>query len=139
AICKSRARRTFHSRKEFGMRIRQGWLVLAAAVCAGGWLYAEEKTGAGKAAGKSAAGQLLCPVSGKPAKLANKVMTPEGPVFFCCEGCPKKFEADPAKYKEKVTAQREVLAHYPKVQENCPISGKAVNKEVFAEADGQKV
>jgi len=111
-------------------------IALALVLGIGGLIYAEEKADAGK--GKSAAG-LLCPVSGKPAGLANKTMTPEGPVFFCCDGCPKKFEADADKYKEQVAAQRAVLAHYPKVQETCPLSGKPIIKEAFVESEGKKV
>ncbi|MCC6755786.1 MAG: hypothetical protein IT199_05370, partial [Solirubrobacterales bacterium] len=91
------------------------------------------------AAESSKAGQLLCPVSGEPAKLEAKAMTADGPVFFCCDGCRKKFEADPAKYQEQVTAQRAVLAHYPKVQETCPVSGKPVDKQVSMVSEGRKV
>jgi YHS domain-containing protein len=85
------------------------------------------------------AGQILCPVSGKPASFSHKVMTDDGPVFFCCDNCPKKFKADPAAYSEKVEAQRKVLATLPRVQTSCPMSGKPINKEAFVEQDGKKV
>jgi len=46
--------------------------------------------------------QTTCPLSGKPIK-ADVFVEHEGKkVYFCCPGCPKGFEADPAKYLSKL-------------------------------------
>ena len=78
-------------------------------------------------------------MTGKPAKLSQKLDTAKGPVFFCCDQCPKKYEADPAKYEKKVEKQQEVLMHYPKVQEKCPLTGKPIDAKVTSDKGGQKV
>jgi YHS domain-containing protein len=39
--------------------------------------------------------------------------TDDGPVYFCCKGCAAKYKANPAKYAEKVAAQRKFLAEHP--------------------------
>jgi YHS domain-containing protein len=80
-----------------------------------------------------------CPVMGEPINFAVSVATDDGPVFFCCKDCIPKYEADPAKYAEKVAAQRKALADRPKVQVLCPVSGEPVDPKVFVEHDGAKV
>ena len=81
----------------------------------------------------------ICPVMDKPIDFGISVMTDDGPVYFCCKGCPDKYKADPKKYAEKVAAQRKALAAMPKVQVTCPVSGKPVDKKVFIEKDGKKI
>ena len=39
-----------------------------------------------------------CPVSGKEVKAASAADYKGGKVFFCCDGCPQAFKANPAKY-----------------------------------------
>ncbi len=114
------------------MSARSCCLTAVVMLALGGSTLAEDKAAA-KPSGP------LCPISGKAVDLKVKTMTDDGPVFFCCEGCSKKFTADPAKYKEQVAAQRKALAHLPKVQETCPLSGKPISKEAFVQADGKKV
>lgn len=46
--------------------------------------------------------QDKCPVSGKPINTSVKTDYKGKTVYFCCAGCPKAFEADPAKYEEKL-------------------------------------
>lgn len=46
--------------------------------------------------------QTACPVSGKPINTAKSVEFKGEKVFFCCDGCPKAFEADPAKFEAKL-------------------------------------
>ncbi|TLD71424.1 YHS domain-containing protein [Phragmitibacter flavus] len=43
-----------------------------------------------------------CPVAGKPAKDSVTTKHEGKDVAFCCNGCKGKFEADPAKYADKV-------------------------------------
>ncbi len=81
----------------------------------------------------------LCPVMGDPANLAVSTPTDDGPVYFCCKDCIPKYKADPAKYADKVAAQRQALASRPKVQVTCPVSGEPVDTSVFVEKDGKKV
>ena len=81
----------------------------------------------------------MCPVMGMPVDFCVMTMAEDGPVYFCCKDCPEKFKADPKKYAEKVAAQRKVLAKMPRVQVTCPMTGKPVDKTVFAEIDGVKV
>ncbi len=80
-----------------------------------------------------------CPVMKETVDFNVKTMTADGPVYFCCGDCIKKFEAEPAKYEAGVKAQRAALAKLPKVQTACPISGKEVSKDAFIEKDGQKI
>ncbi len=68
-----------------------------------------------------------CPVSG--AKLGSMgkpvVVEHEGrEMRFCCNGCPSKFKADPAKYLAKVDEQLTAMQkpYYPVT--TCPISGQ---------------
>ena len=81
-----------------------------------------------------------CPVmSDEPVNLAVSIPTPEGPVFFCCKDCIPKYQADPAKYAAKVTAQRKALADRPKTQVACPACNEPADAKVFMESGGQKI
>ena len=80
-----------------------------------------------------------CPIMGEPINLAISTPTEEGPVFFCCDGCVKKYKENQGKYSSVVAAQRKALADRPKVQTTCPVSGKAVDRKVSIEVDGNKV
>jgi YHS domain-containing protein len=44
----------------------------------------------------------LCPVSGKPIDVTKFVEFEGKRVAFCCDNCPKTFQADPAKFKDKL-------------------------------------
>ncbi len=46
--------------------------------------------------------QTVCPVSGKPINIEKKVDHDGQAVYFCCDGCPKAFQADPAKFVAKL-------------------------------------
>lgn len=80
-----------------------------------------------------------CPISGDAVDFSAKLDTDDGPVYFCCEGCIKKYKKDPAKYADKVAAQRKALEKLPRIQVVCPLSGETINPKVFYEKDGQKV
>jgi YHS domain-containing protein len=111
-----------------------GTLAVAAVALAGGE-YDHAKAKHEHDVGAKAA----CPISGNPVNLAVSVATDEGPVFFCCEGCISKFEADPSDYADDVAAQRKALADRPKIQVTCPVSGKPVDRKVHIDHKGRKV
>jgi YHS domain-containing protein len=46
--------------------------------------------------------QTVCPISGKPIKVASSLEHDGKNVYFCCDNCPKAFKADPAKYIDKL-------------------------------------
>ncbi len=80
-----------------------------------------------------------CPVRGEPANLAVSTPTDDGPVFFCCKKCIKRYAADPDKFAKVVAQQRKALAKHPKVQVTCPVSGNPVDQKVYTEHKGRKV
>ena len=90
-------------------------------------------------AAKAKAERPRCPISGDPVDFSVKLTTDDGPVYFCCEGCIKKYKKDPAKYADKVAAQRKALEKLPRVQVVCPLSGEPVNPKISFEYNGQKV
>lgn len=69
----------------------------------------------------------LCPVSGEPVDQEGTSVkfTYLGKEYeFCCEGCLKKFKAEPMKYiKEELP---------------CPVMGEAAKQDVFTVVDGVK-
>lgn len=69
-----------------------------------------------------------CPIMGGPADLSIFTKTDDGPVYFCCPSCVKKFEADPGAYAAKVAEQRKALADRPKVQVKCPVNDMPIRK-----------
>jgi len=79
-----------------------------------------------------------CPVMGDPVVFSISTQTEDGPVYFCCKSCVKKFKADPVKYAEKVAAQRKALAKRPRVQVSCPMTGKPVRLDTVVEHGGKK-
>lgn len=75
------------------------------------------------------ASKALCPVAGEPIDFFTSTDTADGPVYFCCKGCIKKYNDNPAKYAKETAAQRAILAKLPKIQTNCPVSGKELDSE----------
>lgn len=80
-----------------------------------------------------------CPISGDPIDFFSKTMTADGPVYFCCDGCIKKFKKNPDKYKAQVAKQRAMLAKMDRVQVTCPVSGEPVDTKVFTGTGNKKV
>jgi len=83
--------------------------------------------------------KALCPITGEAINLAVSTETDDGPVFFCCQACVKKYAESPDKFGEQVAAQRKVLATRDRVQVKCPVSGNPADPKVFAEQEGRKV
>lgn len=103
------------------------WTV-AAAVLVGSLAIAEDA--AKKDFGK-------CPVSGGPAKEDASIEFKGKKVYFCCDGCPSKVEADAKPFLAKIHQQWAVTRQI--VQVGCPFSGGPVHEKTIIEVDGAKV
>src|SRR5262245_7092083 len=71
----------------------------------------------------------LCPVMDEPVNFYIQTDTKDGPVYFCCKKCIAEYEKEPAKFADKVAAQRKALHALPAVQVACPISDHPVDKK----------
>jgi len=80
-----------------------------------------------------------CPVMGGPIDFSVRALTDDGPVYFCCKSCVKKFTANPEKYAAKTAKQRKALRALPRVQVACPITGRPVNQDIFVKHGERKV
>lgn len=71
--------------------------------------------------------QTTCPVTGKA---IDKATSPhvdwQGQrIYFCCDGCPGKFKADPEAFFAKAAAKGVVFEN---VQTTCPVSGEKLEE-----------
>lgn len=89
--------------------------------------------------GAEAAKLPNCAVMDEPIDVTVKIMTSDGPVYFCCKDCISKYQKDAAKYKDNVAAQRTAMAKMQRVQVTCPVSGKAVDGKATSTVGGQTV
>jgi len=80
-----------------------------------------------------------CPITGEPIDFSVSTDTAEGPVYFCCKGCIKKYKANPQKYAKLVADQRTILSKREKIQVKCPVSGEEIDEQVTADYNGKKV
>lgn len=102
------------------------WTIAAAALV-GSLAIAEDA--AKKSFGK-------CPVSGEAAKEDASIDLKGKKVYFCCEGCPSKVEADAKPFMAKIHQQWAVTGQI--VQVGCPFTGGKVNEKTMVELDGAK-
>lgn len=109
--------------------------VTAAGVAAPAWA----QTADAKPAAKAEMKLPMCPIMDETVDFSTKLATDDGPVFFCCPECMEKYKTDPAKYADKVAAQRAALSKMDRVQVACPMSGDAVDPTTATEIGGQKV
>jgi YHS domain-containing protein len=73
----------------------------------------------------------------KPAKEANSVDYKGGKVFFCCQGCPKAFEKDTAKFA--TSANKQLVTTGQAKQVACPYSGKDIAEGTAVKVGGVDV
>jgi YHS domain-containing protein len=90
-------------------------------------LYAEDK--------KDPLAAAKCPVSGKEVKADKTVDYKGGKVYFCCENCPKAFDA--AKHGAKANHQLVVTGQAK--QEKCMFTGGKLNPETKIDVKGAAV
>lgn len=77
--------------------------------------------------------QVTCPVTGEPVNADVTIEQGGKKVAFCCKGCVKSYQADPAKYQAK-------LANSYTYQTKCPVMDEEIDPKVFmTSAKGQKV
>jgi hypothetical protein len=80
---------------------------------------------------------LKCPVSGKPAVADKTVDFNGGKVQFCCENCPKAFNANPKKFAGKANLQLIQTGQLKQVK--CPLTGRPVAADKAVEIEGVKI
>src|SRR5262245_21280626 len=66
---------------------------------------------------------VKCPVSGKPVKADKTVDYKGAKVYFCCENCPKSFNAE----KHGTKANYQLVQTGQAKQKACPISGEKID------------
>ena len=116
------------------------FLAIAAVLSWTGAAHAQHKEDAQSAPPAAKEPKLpACPVSGEPVNFLVSTMTADGPVYFCCKDCIKTFEADPAKYAEKITAQRQMLKKMDRIQVTCPVTGEPIDGKSSALVNGKKI
>ncbi len=118
---------------------RSNWVIVGAAAFALGTGISVLQAQHGPGALTKASSLPNCPVMDEPIDFTVSTATDDGPVFFCCEGCIKKYNKNPEKYAEKTAAQRAALKDRPKIQVACPITKKAIDPKVSIEHEGQKI
>lgn len=81
-----------------------------------------------------------CPLMGKnTVNLAKRIVTEEGPVYFCCNKCVGKAKKDASSVEGVAAKQEEVLKKLPRVQVTCPVSGEPVSADSSTKYEGTKV
>lgn len=80
--------------------------------------------------------QTHCPIGG--GEVVEEVFVDhEGQrIYFCCPGCDGPFLKDPAKHLSDIGAKGQTVAS---VQTICPVSGEAINSEVWVDHGGRRV
>lgn len=107
--------------------------VLLLTLCAGVALAAEQ----GEKKAKSKLDGVKCPVSGKAVQEDSTVAYKGAKVYFCCNNCPKAFEANTEKFATKANHQLAATKQARNVK--CPLTGKELNKETAVKVAGVKV
>lgn len=66
--------------------------------------------------------QAACPVTGRTVTSNSPHLDWQGQrIYFCCNGCPARFQADPEKYFTTISETGTVLEN---IQTTCPVSGE---------------
>lgn len=110
---------------------------LVALLCVGTMVVAQDGAKKGKKKGKKGpdveAMNAVCPMMGKPAKNDKFATYGGGRVYFCCDGCLKKFNTMKAKMNHQLVMTSQVK------QVACPISGGKLKEGTEVEVAGVKV
>lgn len=80
--------------------------------------------------------QTSCPVDGGTPRRDCAVDRDGLRVFLCSTACSEEFSQSPGKYIEKLEQEGFTVA---KIQQTCPVTGKAVDRDVYADLGGMRV
>lgn len=80
---------------------------------------------------------LKCPVSGKAVDATKTVDFNGGKVAFCCENCPKAFNANSKKFAGKANLQLVQSGQLKQVK--CPLTGRPMAADKVVEIEGAKI
>jgi Cu+-exporting ATPase len=82
--------------------------------------------------------QTACPVCGGDIDIAKSphVDFQGQRIYFCCEHCSAKFDADPEKYLEQ-TGKDGIV--FQSIQKVCPLTGEDIDKTAYADYKGRRV
>jgi YHS domain-containing protein len=78
-----------------------------------------------------------CPVSGKAIDPDASVEYRGAKVYFCCNNCPKAFEANTKKFSAKANQQLVITGQAQEVK--CPFTGNNLNPETKINVQGANV
>lgn len=78
-----------------------------------------------------------CPIAGGPANAETAVDYKGGKIYFCCAGCDKSFQENPAAYAAKANQQLFVTGQAKQIA--CPLTGEPLDSEVTAKVRGSEV
>lgn len=109
--------------------MKRSLIALLVAGIAGSVLFAEEVA-------KVDFTKVKCPVSGKAVNKEATADYKDHKVYLCCQGCPKAFKKDTAKFAAKANWQLVQTKQFKQVA--CPISGKPA-KDVTAKVGDLEV
>ncbi len=102
-----------------------------------------KKTKAAAPASAEMVAQKTCPVMGGEIDSSFFVDHEGKRVYFCCEACIETFNESPDKYLEKMATMGEKPARLENQslapQKTCPVMGGVINRELFADYQGQRV
>jgi YHS domain-containing protein len=102
-----------------------------------GLLVAQALVVADESAEKDKLKEAKCPVSGKAINPEATVEYLGKKVYFCCNNCPKAFQADTEKFALK--ARHQLVVTGQACQVGCPISGQPTKKDTAIDVAGIKV
>ncbi|GAB4150056.1 MAG: hypothetical protein Kow00107_00410 [Planctomycetota bacterium] len=112
-------------------------LAVAVVALIGVVVYADSEKGKDE---KKVKGQETCPIMGGKITKDMYVDYKGYRIYFCCGGCPDAFRSDPEKWLKKMLDEGVTLDKAPhKAQETCIVSGKKINKEIYADVKGYRV
>ena len=89
--------------------------------------------------GEASISQTTCPVMG--GEINKEIYTDHKGkrIYFCCEACIETFKQDPEKYLDKMKAQGVTPENTPIMQTVCPVSGKAINTDIYNDHEGERI
>ncbi len=80
--------------------------------------------------------QTSCPVDGGVPRRDCAVDRDGLRVFLCSTACSEEFSQNPGKYMAKLEQEGFTVA---KIQQTCPVTGKAVDRSVYGDIGGMRV